>query len=166
MCVRCVFTQTSVRPSVGEIRLPGTGGLVHSAVVSPAALAGTGEALAFSVLQHLLGAGPHVKRGAGTSSKLVQGVGKATADPFDVSVCLLNDAVDPLGLHWLLHIPLQVSAFNASYSDSGLFGVYTISQAGVAGDVSVESSTRSSVKRETRQLVVTSVSSGDQSCCS
>lgn len=31
----------------------------------------------------------------------------------------------------------QVSAFNASYSDSGLFGVYTISQAAVAGDVSI-----------------------------
>lgn len=32
---------------------------------------------------------------------------------------------------------MQVSAFNASYSDSGLFGVYTISQAAAAGDVSV-----------------------------
>lgn len=32
---------------------------------------------------------------------------------------------------------LQVSAFNAGYSDSGLFGVYTISQAADAGDVSI-----------------------------
>lgn len=31
----------------------------------------------------------------------------------------------------------QVTAFNASYSDSGLFGVYTISQATAVGDVSV-----------------------------
>lgn len=31
----------------------------------------------------------------------------------------------------------QVSAFNVSYSDSGLFGIYTISQAASAGDVSV-----------------------------
>jgi hypothetical protein len=30
----------------------------------------------------------------------------------------------------------QVSAFNAIYSDSGLFGIYTISQAAAAGDVS------------------------------
>lgn len=30
----------------------------------------------------------------------------------------------------------QVSAFNASYSDSGLFGIYTISQAASAADVS------------------------------
>ncbi|GAA6219872.1 cytochrome b-c1 complex subunit 2, mitochondrial isoform X1 [Lates japonicus] len=95
----------------GEIRLAGLGSLVHSAVVAESAAAGTSEALAFSVLQQLLGAGPHVKRGSNASSKLVQSVAKATADPFDVS------------------------AFNASYSDSGLFGVYTISQAAAAGDV-------------------------------
>ncbi|XP_069012043.1 cytochrome b-c1 complex subunit 2, mitochondrial isoform X2 [Embiotoca jacksoni] len=95
----------------GEIRLPGTSSLVHSAVVSQSAAASTSEALAFSVLQHLLGAGPRVKRGSGVSSKLVQGVAQATAEPFDVS------------------------AFNTSYSDSGLFGVYTISQAAAAGDV-------------------------------
>ncbi|XP_044034873.1 cytochrome b-c1 complex subunit 2, mitochondrial isoform X1 [Siniperca chuatsi] len=95
----------------GEIRLASTSSMVHSAVVSQSAAAGTSEALAFSVLQHLLGAGLHVKRGSCASSKLVQGVAKATADPFDVS------------------------AFNASYSDSGLFGVYTISQAAAAGDV-------------------------------
>ncbi|XP_040885469.1 cytochrome b-c1 complex subunit 2, mitochondrial isoform X1 [Toxotes jaculatrix] len=95
----------------GEIRLASISSLVHSAVVSQSAAAGTNEALAFSVLQHLLGAGPHVKRGSNASNKLVQGVAKATADPFDVS------------------------AFNASYSDSGLFGVYTISQVAAAGDV-------------------------------
>uniref|UniRef100_A0A7N6A9H5 Ubiquinol-cytochrome c reductase core protein 2b n=1 Tax=Anabas testudineus TaxID=64144 RepID=A0A7N6A9H5_ANATE len=95
----------------GEIRLPSSSSLVHSAIVSQSAAAGTNEALAFSVLQHLLGAGPHVKRGSSASSKLVQGVAKATADPFDVS------------------------AFNTSYSDSGLFGIYTISQAAAAGDV-------------------------------
>ncbi|XP_070708320.1 cytochrome b-c1 complex subunit 2, mitochondrial isoform X2 [Pempheris klunzingeri] len=95
----------------GEIRLPSTSSMVHSAVVSHSAATGTSEALAFSVLQHVLGAGPHIKRGSGLSSKLVQGVAKATADPFDVS------------------------AFNASYSDSGLFGVYTISQAAAVGDV-------------------------------
>ncbi|KAF7663012.1 hypothetical protein LDENG_00219250 [Lucifuga dentata] len=95
----------------GEVRLFSTSSLVHSAVVSEAAAAGTSEALAFSVLQHVLGGGPHVKRGSNSTSKLVQGVAKATADPFDVA------------------------AFNVSYSDSGLFGVYTISQAAVAGDV-------------------------------
>lgn len=95
----------------GEIRLPSNSSVVHSAVVSQAAAAGSSESLAFSVLQHLLGAGLHVKRGSCVSSKLTQGVAKVTADPFDVS------------------------AFNSGYSDSGLFGVYTISQAAAAGDV-------------------------------
>lgn len=31
----------------------------------------------------------------------------------------------------------QVSAFSANYSDSGLFGIYTISQAAAVTDVSV-----------------------------
>ena len=31
---------------------------------------------------------------------------------------------------------LQASAFNVNYSDSGLFGIYTISQAPNAGEVS------------------------------
>uniref|UniRef100_A0A665WBV2 Ubiquinol-cytochrome c reductase core protein 2b n=1 Tax=Echeneis naucrates TaxID=173247 RepID=A0A665WBV2_ECHNA len=89
----------------------GDSGLVHSAVVSQSAAVGSSEALAFSVLQQVLGAGPHVKRGSNSSGKLVQAVAKATADPFDVT------------------------AFNASYSDSGLFGFYTISQAAAVGDV-------------------------------
>lgn len=49
-----------------------------------------------------------------------------------------------------LNIPIfftseQVSAFNASYSDSGLFGVYTISQVADAGDVSIPQSRQASV---------------------
>lgn len=75
--------------SPGEIRIVSSSSFVHSAVVSQSAAAGTSEALAFSVLQHVLGAGLHVKRGSGVSSKLVQGVTKATADPFDVSDCQL-----------------------------------------------------------------------------
>lgn len=70
----------------GEIRLASTSSLVHSVVVAESAAAGTSEALAFSVLQQLLGAGPHVKRGSCATSKLVQGVTKATTEPFDVSV--------------------------------------------------------------------------------
>ena len=72
---------------------------------------GNAEANAFSVLQHLLGAGPHIKRGNNTTSLLSQSVAKGSHQPFDVS------------------------AFNASYSDSGLFGIYTISQAAAAGEV-------------------------------
>uniref|UniRef100_A0A6Q2XJW4 Ubiquinol-cytochrome c reductase core protein 2b n=1 Tax=Esox lucius TaxID=8010 RepID=A0A6Q2XJW4_ESOLU len=95
----------------GEVREHNGSSLVHSAVVSEGAAVGTDEAMAFSVLQHILGAGPHIKRGSNSTSKLTQGIAKATADPFDAS------------------------AFNANYSDSGLFGIYTISQSAAAGDV-------------------------------
>ncbi|KAM4698777.1 cytochrome b-c1 complex subunit 2, mitochondrial [Rhinophrynus dorsalis] len=93
-----------------EIREQNGDSLVHAAVVAEGASAESPEANAFSVLQHVLGAGPCIKRGSNTTSKLSQAVGKATNQPFDVS------------------------AFNANYSDSGLFGVYTISQAAAAAE--------------------------------
>ncbi|XP_068100921.1 cytochrome b-c1 complex subunit 2, mitochondrial [Hyperolius riggenbachi] len=95
----------------GEVRDQNGDSLVHAAIVAEGATVGSPEANAFSVLQHVLGAGPYIKRGSNSSSKLSQAVSKATNQPFDVS------------------------AFNASYSDSGLFGVYTVSQAATAGDV-------------------------------
>lgn len=96
----------------GEVRMPSSNSsLVHSAVVSQGAALFTNEALAFTMLQHVLGAFPYVKRGSSPSNRLVQGVAKATADPFDAC------------------------AFNACYSDSGLFGIYTVSQAADAGEV-------------------------------
>ncbi|XP_011379255.1 cytochrome b-c1 complex subunit 2, mitochondrial [Pteropus vampyrus] len=95
----------------GEIRDQNGDSLVHAALVAESAAAGSAEANAFSVLQHVLGAGPYVKRGSNTTSPLYQAVAKGIHQPFDVS------------------------AFNASYSDSGLFGIYTISQAASAGDV-------------------------------
>ncbi|MEE6497729.1 hypothetical protein FKM82_002824 [Ascaphus truei] len=94
-----------------EIREQNGDGLVHAAVVAEAASTGSAEANAFSVLQHILGAGPYIKRGSNASCKLSQAVAKSTNQPFDVS------------------------AFNVNYSDSGLFGIYTISQAAAAGDV-------------------------------
>uniref|UniRef100_A0A670KFX6 Ubiquinol-cytochrome c reductase core protein 2 n=1 Tax=Podarcis muralis TaxID=64176 RepID=A0A670KFX6_PODMU len=95
----------------GEIRELNSHSLVHAAVVAEGAAVGSAEANAFSVLQHVLGAGPLIKRGSSVTSKLIQGVAKATALPFDVT------------------------AFNVNYSDSGLFGVYTVSQASAAGEV-------------------------------
>ncbi|KAK7833307.1 hypothetical protein U0070_017306 [Myodes glareolus] len=95
----------------GEIREQTGDNLVHAAIVAEGAAIGSTEANAFSVLQHLLGAGPHIKRGNNTTSLLSQSVAKGSQQPFDVS------------------------AFNANYSDSGLFGIYTISQAAAAGDV-------------------------------
>uniref|UniRef100_A0A8C5D503 Cytochrome b-c1 complex subunit 2, mitochondrial n=1 Tax=Gadus morhua TaxID=8049 RepID=A0A8C5D503_GADMO len=88
----------------GEMRQQARGSMVHCAVVSESVAAGSPDALAFSVLQHVLGAAPHIKRGSNTTNKLVQGINKATSLPF------------------------EASAFNSSYSDSGLFGVSTVCQ--------------------------------------
>ncbi|KFQ87294.1 hypothetical protein N337_07185, partial [Phoenicopterus ruber ruber] len=95
----------------GEIREQNGDSLVHAAIVTEGAAVGSAEANAFSVLQHVLGAGPLIKRGSNVTSKLSQGIAKATSQPFDAS------------------------AFNVNYSDSGLFGIYTISQAPNAGEV-------------------------------
>uniref|UniRef100_A0A452QMG5 Ubiquinol-cytochrome c reductase core protein 2 n=1 Tax=Ursus americanus TaxID=9643 RepID=A0A452QMG5_URSAM len=95
----------------GEIREQNGDSLVHAALVAESAATGSTEANAFSVLQYVLGAGPYVKRGSNPTSSLYQAVAKGVHQPFDVS------------------------AFNASYSDSGLFGIYTISQAAAAGEV-------------------------------
>ncbi|KAM3597823.1 uncharacterized protein V6R79_009590 [Siganus canaliculatus] len=95
----------------GELRVQNNDDLVHALIASEGGVTGSAEANAFSVLQRILGAGPHVKRGASLTSKMNQGIAKATTQPFDAT------------------------AFNASYSDSGLFGVYTIAQADSAGEV-------------------------------
>ncbi|XP_029293100.1 ubiquinol-cytochrome c reductase core protein 2a [Cottoperca gobio] len=95
----------------GELRMHNTDDLVHALITSEGGVTGSAEANAFSVLQRILGDGPHVKRGSNITSKLSQGIAKATTQPFDAT------------------------AFNASYSDSGLFGLYTIAQADSAGKV-------------------------------
>ncbi|KAL7377772.1 hypothetical protein ABVT39_004109 [Epinephelus coioides] len=95
----------------GELRVQNNDDLVHALITSEGGVTGSAEANAFSVLQRILGSGPHVKRGSNITSKLSQGIAKATTQPFDAT------------------------AFNASYSDSGLFGVYTIAQADSAGEV-------------------------------
>lgn len=69
----------------GEIRKQNGDNLVHAAIVAESAAIGNAEANAFSVLQHLLGAGPHVKRGSNTTSLLSQSVAKGSQQPFDVS---------------------------------------------------------------------------------
>lgn len=77
---------------LGEIRKQTSDSLVHAAIVTEGAAVGSTEANAFSVLQYVLGAGPLIKRGSSVTSKLTQGVAKATSEPFDVSskdYCLL-----------------------------------------------------------------------------
>uniref|UniRef100_A0A672KRP4 Cytochrome b-c1 complex subunit 2, mitochondrial-like n=1 Tax=Sinocyclocheilus grahami TaxID=75366 RepID=A0A672KRP4_SINGR len=77
----------------GELRVQSGGGLVHALLACEGAAAGSAEANAFSVLQRLLGVGPHVKRGSNITSKLSQGIAKATAQPFDVSASPLRSLV-------------------------------------------------------------------------
>lgn len=70
---------------LGELRVQNKNDLVHALIASEGAVTGSAEANAFSVLQRILGAGPHVKRGSSITSKLSQGIAKATTQPFDVS---------------------------------------------------------------------------------
>lgn len=69
---------------VGEARIQNSDDLVHSLIASESAATDSAEANAFSILQRILGAGPHVKRGSNVTSKLSQGIAKATSQPFDV----------------------------------------------------------------------------------
>lgn len=71
---------------VGELRVQNNEDLVHALIASEGGVTGSAEADAFSVLQRILGSGPHVKRGSNITSKLSQGIAKATTQPFDVSL--------------------------------------------------------------------------------
>lgn len=83
-----VFHYIIVPVYVGELRMQNNDGLVHALITSEGAVTGSAEANAFSVLQRILGAGPHVKRGSNITSKLSQGIAKATTQLFDVSYCI------------------------------------------------------------------------------
>uniref|UniRef100_M3XJI4 Ubiquinol-cytochrome c reductase core protein 2 n=1 Tax=Latimeria chalumnae TaxID=7897 RepID=M3XJI4_LATCH len=94
-----------------EVREQNRDSLVSAAVVAEGVATGAVDAEAFNVLQQTLGTGPSIKRGSNMGSKLYHEVAKTVNEPFDVS------------------------AFNVNYSDSGLFGIYTIAQVDTAGDV-------------------------------
>jgi len=83
-CVMLVFGSVCS----GEVRHQTGQGLVHAVVTSEGASVTSADATAFSILQHVLGAGPRVKRGSNTTSKLSQAISKVTAQPFDVSITL------------------------------------------------------------------------------
>lgn len=97
----------------GEIRKERSSPLASVAVaVEGAGFNKQKEAIAFAVLQRAAGTGPHVKWGS-SAAPLYQTVGKAAgSDPF------------------------TVSSFNASYSDSGLFGFVLVAPGNIAGTVS------------------------------
>lgn len=85
---RYVFYDIILRVHAGELRMPNNDGLVHALIAGESAATGSADANAYSVLQKILGAGPHVKRGSNITSKLSQGIAKATTQPFDVSYCV------------------------------------------------------------------------------
>lgn len=82
----CIIIMMRVCLRVGELRVQSNDDLVHALIASEGGVTGSAEANVFSVLQRILGAGPHVKRGANITSKMSQGIAKATTQPFDVSL--------------------------------------------------------------------------------
>lgn len=100
----------------GEIRKERNSELSSVAVaVESAGLNKEKDALACAVLQRAVGCGPRVKWGSGISPLLNAVSSAGSADQF------------------------AISAFNASYSDSGLFGFVLSALPDVAGSVSFNS---------------------------
>ncbi|KDR21194.1 cytochrome b-c1 complex subunit 2, mitochondrial [Zootermopsis nevadensis] len=104
--------ESASRYSGGDVRRDTAESLAHVAVaVEGTSLKNTKEALAFAVLQYALGVGSYAKWGS-SASPLTRAVGSAVgSDPF------------------------AVTAFNASYTDSGLFGFVSSSPGNVARQV-------------------------------
>ncbi|MEQ2199427.1 hypothetical protein XENOCAPTIV_027052, partial [Xenoophorus captivus] len=130
----------------GELRVQNRDELVHVLVVSEGAVTGTAEANAFTVLQRILGAGPHVKRGSSFTSKLSQGVAKSTAQPNQVKAEYLMSIESSEGL--MEEIGAQVLS-TAAYQapESVLQAIDTITK----NDVVMAS--RRGPEREKRRLV-------------
>jgi processing peptidase subunit alpha len=96
----------------GEARVEGASPFCHLAIGLESSAWGQGELAPVAVLQSVLGGGSAVSCGAGggSSSRLAQ-------------VVKQNPHVE------------SCSAFNTSYSDSGLFGIYGVCQPEKAGDL-------------------------------
>ena len=102
----------------GEIRKETTSHLTNVAVVvEGVSLKNEQDALACAVLQRASGSGPRVKWGNSSSPLYKQVANVAGTDPF------------------------ALSTFNASYSDSGLFGVVLCSTPNIAGSL-IKASTK------------------------
>lgn len=95
----------------GQLRVDKSGGLATVAVATQgASLANQKEAIAFAILRNVAGTGPVVNNGSATAAleKVVAGA---------------------------LKNPYEFTAFNASYSDNGLFGFLLTADAREAGKV-------------------------------
>lgn len=123
----------------GELRVDKAGSLAHVAVATQGgSLANQKEALAFAVLQYVAGAGASTKRGN------------------------VNGALGKVVTSAIGNEPFGFSAFNASYTDNGLFGFVLSAEAKSAGkaiDAAVKALRQGSVsdgdvKRAKEQLKV------------
>ncbi|XP_022089418.1 cytochrome b-c1 complex subunit 2, mitochondrial-like [Acanthaster planci] len=103
---RGVKTETpAAKYAGGEIRTQRDSPYSYAAVAVQGASLSSKELLTLGVLQQLMGVGPYIKWGSQqASSKLNQAAGKATMLPF------------------------SASCFNMSYSDTGLFGIFAVTQ--------------------------------------
>ncbi|XP_018573227.1 cytochrome b-c1 complex subunit 2, mitochondrial [Anoplophora glabripennis] len=101
----------------GELRSNKGGNIAFVAIAGEgAALNNTKEALAFAVLQRAIGVGPHIKWSTRDNGLLSKSIGVTTED-------------------------YASSAFNASYADTGLFGVLIAAPSRSAGGI-VESAVK------------------------
>lgn len=89
----------------GEQRIETDAKLTHAALAIEGAGHSSKDITTFGILQYLIGSSPFVKRGSNTiSSRINRAVASSTENPF--TACSLN----------------------ISHSDSGIFGVYTITE--------------------------------------
>jgi len=89
----------------GNSHIQTSNGLAHLSVTAAGPGLFSADLAAFSVLQHILGAGSYMKWGSNTVSSRLNAASQAVATE---------------------GAPLAVNCVNANYSDSGLFGVYAI----------------------------------------
>lgn len=96
----------------GEVLTFRPGPLVHAILATEGPSLGSKDLLAFSVYQKLLGVTPYIKWGSNVATNRLMKAATEAAS----GVC-------------------GASAFNASYSDGGLFGCYVIAEAAIAPQV-------------------------------
>jgi len=97
----------------GDLRLEGSSPYCHLALAFESVPFGAAETAAAAVLQTVLGGG----------SAMYSGIGSGLTSRLSTQVVKQSAAVE------------SCAAFNTSYSDSGLFGVYGVCQSDKAGDM-------------------------------
>lgn len=134
---------TAAKYHGGELRKERSSDLTTVAVaVEAAGLDKEKDALAYAVLQRALGSGPRVKWGNSVSPLQRDATSAASAEQF------------------------AITAFNAAYSDSGLFGFVLSSQPNVAGSVSFSKENELEIIfiKNSYQYIKSNFI-GDKSCC-